>query len=74
MRTTKTNAGPDGATVTNWRGRNAYECSKCAYSTIDLDKFETHWRNVHGSLEAHVDEAPAFQEAPALVGESLVED
>lgn len=73
MRATKATA-PDGATVTNWRGRKSYECTRCAYSTLDAVKFADHWRYAHGSLERHAEEAPAFVEAPAPVTESLVED
>lgn len=70
----KAPAGPEGAEVGSWRGYVRYQCTACDYDTLDLGKFEDHYRTAHGSLESHADDAPAFVEAPAPAGETFVQE
>lgn len=70
----KQTPGPDGATVTSWRGYVRYACTACPFDTLDPAKFADHWRQVHGSLETHADERPAFAPAQPIGGEQPVED
>lgn len=65
---------PAGATVTNWRGYMRYECTRCAYDTLDRAKFADHWATAHQPLEQHAEEAPDVVEAPAAVTETVAED
>lgn len=73
MRTAKTPDGPEGAVVGSWRGYTQYRCTQCPFDTLDLGKFEDHWSASHVPPALRED-APAFEPAPAPVGETLVED
>lgn len=74
MRTAKTPDGPEGAVVGSWRGYTQYRCAGCPFDTLDAEKFVDHWKNclACNPPQAHED-APAFEPAPAPVGETLVE-
>ena len=67
-------SAPAGAAVTSWRGYTRYQCTACAYDTLDRAKFEDHRRLAHTSLETHEDERPAYSEADAPIGETKAED
>lgn len=73
MRSAKA-TGPEGATVGSWRGYTRYECTACAYDTLSAEAFAEHYRNTHGSLEAHIDDKPAHVEAASVAAETLAED
>lgn len=66
-------AAPVGAAMTTWRGYVRFACTRCAYDTLDPEKFADHWRMTHGSLETHADERPPFTPAVAPAGEQLAE-
>ena len=68
-------AGPEGAAVDSWRGYTRYQCTACLYDTLDLEKFEDHYRTAHGALESHADPKPVFDATPpAPVGETFVQE
>jgi hypothetical protein len=34
-------------TVSSWKGLPNYECSRCAFATVDLDRMNNHWLSEH---------------------------
>lgn len=70
----KPKPAPEGAIVTSWRGYTRYECTECAFDTLNQQVFEDHYRLAHTSLESHATESPAFEQAPPPAGETPVED
>lgn len=70
----KAPTGPEGAVVTSWRGYTRYGCTACQFDTLSPEQFADHWRQAHTPLETHEAPAPAFETAPAPVGETRAED
>lgn len=66
--------GPDGATLSSWRGYTQFCCTACSFDTLDLAKFDDHYRTAHGSLETHEAEPPVYDTPPAPVGETFVQE
>lgn len=72
---TKDPTAPEGAEISSWRGYLRYQCTACAFDTLDADKFADHWTMRHGSLESHADPVPDFAEATSPpVGETFVQE